>query len=180
MFIITGCPRSGTLYTAKVLQTLGYDVKHERKSEVGTVDWTYPVKAEKYPHPEVVLHQVREPLATIASMQTLQRDSWNCISKNSRVVSGWPLLRRCAKVWLYWNLKTESLASWSYRIEDLPNVWAEWCERLGVQGEYGQVAHLPHTIHAREHGPVTWADVEKATPLAGEIKDLARRYGYDC
>lgn len=37
--LITGCGRSGTLFTTQLLQALGYDARHERSGGQGTVCW---------------------------------------------------------------------------------------------------------------------------------------------
>ena len=37
--LITGCGRSGTLFTTQLLRALGYDARHERSGGQGTVCW---------------------------------------------------------------------------------------------------------------------------------------------
>ena len=175
--IITGCPRSATKYTVMVLRKLGYDVGHEEWGMDGMVNWRFD--ACRDPFHGVLLHQVREPLATIGSLATIRDHSWRYICEQTPVKMDWDIARRCAETWLYWNQMAEAKASWTYRIEDLPKVWPEWCERLGIEGEYEQVAGIPKHTHHRKHKCVTWAWLEEATPLAGEIREMARRYGYD-
>jgi hypothetical protein len=67
-FLITGYPRSGTKYTAKVLNKTSLDVGHEFKGKDGCVSWKHLPKALDF---DLVLHQVRNPLKVIGSSHTI-------------------------------------------------------------------------------------------------------------
>lgn len=174
MFAIIGCPRSGTKYTAMVLRKLGYDVGHEEWGDGGMVGWRFPT--EKLTG--VTLHQVRDPLATIGSLTTIADYSWKYISRYAPVELPWALDRRCAETWLYWNRMAETAAGWTYRVESLPEIWDEWCNNLGVEGDYKKIKSIPKDTHHRNHASWTWERVYRATPLADEIRNLAEEYGY--
>jgi hypothetical protein len=79
-FVVTGCARSGTLFMARALSRLGHPCGHEvlftpRTSAVpdfgtadGDVSWLAAPFVTQLPAGTVVLHQVREPLATVRSL----------------------------------------------------------------------------------------------------------------
>jgi hypothetical protein len=194
VILVTGCGRSGTLYIARVLQRLGLDVGHERLGRDGIVSSLWAVTDSKYPpyHQQgpypmfnIVLHQVREPLATIGSLTTAQPISWDWTCKHIDVDRGAPVLRRAAEYWLRWNELCEHQAAYTYRIESLNEVWEMWMgyvrstnSLLAEQAATAILDGLSTDVHHREHRAVTWEDVEAATPLYRDIKELARHYGY--
>ena len=74
---IIGVPRSGTLYTAKLLRSKGWDVGWERHGRVGIVSWMATVKSKWVPFGEGAndghiyantLAVVRDPFKTIWSI----------------------------------------------------------------------------------------------------------------
>jgi hypothetical protein len=79
-FVVTGCARSGTLFMAEALAALGHACGHEQlftpetrgvppfRDAQGDVSWLAAPFLEQLPRGTVVLHQVRDPLATIRSM----------------------------------------------------------------------------------------------------------------
>jgi hypothetical protein len=79
-FVVTGCARSGTLFIAQALSGLGHPCGHEvlftpdttRVPAFGTADgdvsWLAAPFVEDLPAGTVVLHQVRDPLATVRSI----------------------------------------------------------------------------------------------------------------
>ena len=172
--LITGCARSGTLYIAKVLEALGLDVSREQLGAEHVVSWR-DVGGQF----DVVLQQVREPLATIGSCQTIRKESWDHACAYVPIDRQAPLLARCAEFWYYWNLRCRGMAHWVYRIEDLPKVWNTFRVWVGAsKATYAQAAHIPRMMNHRKHSEVTWGDIEKATPLCDEIRRLAESYGY--
>jgi hypothetical protein len=79
-FVVTGCPRSGTLFTAEALSRLGHRCGHEQVfnpfvtdrfsfgSAQGDVSWLAAPFLDRLPEGSVVLHQLRNPLAVITSL----------------------------------------------------------------------------------------------------------------
>jgi hypothetical protein len=79
-FVVTGCPRSGTLFTAKALARLGHTCGHEEiftpettsvpdfGDAQGDVSWLAAPFLSDLPTGTVVVHQLREPMATIRSI----------------------------------------------------------------------------------------------------------------
>jgi hypothetical protein len=79
-FIVTGCARSGTLFMAEVLSGLGHPCGHEQLFTPATttapdfgelqgdVSWLAAPFIGELPAGTIVLHQVRDPLATVRSL----------------------------------------------------------------------------------------------------------------
>lgn len=186
MFLITGCGRSGTKYIAVALQQCGLGVRHEQMGKDGIVSGYYCFDAQQYPggrHPvprpdfDVVLHQARHPLPTIASLQTTHSWKWAC--QFLPVTPNDPLLKRCCHHWLGYNEAAEKLAEYTYRIETLEEVWPTLQRLIGFDAPYSIVADLPKSINARKHDDVTWAEVRDAAPeIYDAILAASVRYGY--
>lgn len=139
----------------------------------------YPGKRHPVPRPQfdLVLHQVRAPLPTIASMQTGRSWRWTCQFLPVGVDA--PLLMRCAYNWLIFNEAAEAQAVLTYRIEALEEAWPELQRLLGFTQPYSVVASMPRDIHARPHARVTWGDIMDVAPAAYTgIREAAARYGY--
>lgn len=76
-FLITGCGRSGTLYTSQLLTAAGVACGHESACRVsgfkgmgdlvGEASWYAAAYLEDLPDDVVVIHQVRQPLAVASS-----------------------------------------------------------------------------------------------------------------
>lgn len=89
MFLITGFGRSGTHYTAALLQAIGLDAPHEDVGRDGAVSWKHIApgsyvylgknRAREIVDPgfSVVIHQVRDPLKVISSAYTFPENSWH-------------------------------------------------------------------------------------------------------
>ena len=184
VFLITGCGRSGTSYTAKVLRAAGMDVGHERKGIHGTVSSLWAVESERYPYfhaqkrPEfdVVLHQVREPLATIGSLTTALKSSWRWNAQHIELDMDWSALRIAAEYWLQWNALCEDQAVMTYRVECIRTAWPDIGWTCGVLAQFP--AGVPENVNRRTHRAVTWKEIYEETPHAASIQKMALRYGY--
>jgi hypothetical protein len=202
LLLVTGCARSASGYISAVLQVCGLDVKHEAIGRDGCVSWTMAVESRETPWGpprdgsvefEHVFHQVRHPLAVISSVWTTEGPrSWGFIPTHVPKIRETDSIEvRCAKYWYYWNRTAGRLAEWTYRIEDLANVWPELCQRLGRKLDVRYLAVVSKTINARNTKPpsrvtnilerdFTWQDLRKLLKprLFNNICKLAQRYGY--
>ena len=140
MFLITGSGRSGTKYISQVLQRCGLDVGHEKMGADGIVSGFYCFEADSYPghnHPaprpdfDLILHQVRHPLKTIASIQTGHSSEW--ASQFILAEQDALPLRWACSYWLAYNESAERQAEFTYRIEDLEEAWPEIQQLLGFE-----------------------------------------------
>lgn len=188
--LITGCGRSGTRYIARLLSAAGLDIGHETMGKDGIASWLLAVDAgyagygplRRFFRFQTILHQIRDPLSVISSMQTTRIASWQYICRNIPCSLDEPLLLRCAKYWKYWNLKAESIATWRYRIEEIDRIWGELCERLAIPVNPAVLATTQRTINTRAgaYQKIGWDDLmvlDKSLCLS--IQEQAVRYGYE-
>lgn len=187
MFLITGAGRSGSTYITRVLRRCGLDVGHHKLGRDGIVCGfycfdvkKYPVKSHPVPRPEfdVLLHQVREPLASIASIQTGR--SWKWTGQFLPIPRDAPVLTKSCYNWLIFNEEAERQALWTYRIEDLKGVWADLQRVLCFDKDYDSaIFNVPLNVNTRQHDSITWQDAKLAAPeIYGDIREAAKRYGY--
>lgn len=187
--LITGCGRSGTKYMASLLSAAGLHVGHETMGRDGIASWllaAMPAPPGWGPpgecfHFQTVLHQVRQPLAVIASMQTAQLASWRYICEHIPCSLEDPLLFRCATYWREWNLKAESIATWRYRLEDIDYVWEDLCAHLGLTCSREVLDTVRRDVNSRKgrYQNVSWDDLKTLDrSLCLAIQEQAVRYGY--
>ncbi len=177
--LITGCGRSGTLYTAKLWQSLGLDIRHERPvppngimGADGMASW---FMAADHPNPpsgpsildytfDVVIHQVRHPLKVIASMAQfilqhgkrapgyIERhvpDTKLSPEEQNRLDFKQQLILKASRYWYHWNLMAEAKAGKIVRVEDLIEELPDLCHLVGVPYRPGFIDLLPKDINAR-------------------------------
>jgi hypothetical protein len=163
-FLVVGAGRSGTKYAAYLLQSLGLDIRHEAAGSDGIVSWYLAADSDSVPDGppssqfvfEHVFHQVRHPLCTIPSLASLRPDTWSFVARHTPCSLDDPLPARCAKLWLHWNEMAEAKAEWRYRIEDLPLVYEEFCERFDVPCDRRALDRLPRDLNTRPPRLETW------------------------
>ncbi|MDH3217179.1 MAG: hypothetical protein OEN01_12995 [Candidatus Krumholzibacteria bacterium] len=158
--LVTGCPRSGTKYTARLLTELGRRIGHEQLERDGIASWCMAVAADKAPwgparqeHQtfEVIFHQVRNPRFVIPSMSTMEEVSWEFICAHTPCDPAEPRLLREAKLWYHWNLLADEIAHWRYRIEDLDSVFPEFCTRARVPCDSAVLERVGVNINSRAY-----------------------------
>jgi len=189
--LIVGCGRSGTMYTARLLNSFGLDIGHERIGPDGAIGWalagSVPFRNHRGEMPDprayewgTILHQVRNPLDAIASMMTHHRRVFEYMERELALEPLGPRLRRAARAWLAWNRHCEQLAAWTYPIEEIrPDSWHtdKLAAKVGVKVPRTWL-DLPQTLNHREHRAITWADLGRWPILAFGIVEAARDYGY--
>jgi hypothetical protein len=212
-FVITGCARSGTGHAATLLTLSGVRCGHEElfepvqlatgelrwpRSLAGDASWLAAPLVAHLPAGTVVLHQVREPLATVRSLVRTRHFELDTPYRRfaeelcPRMVAGDPL-ERSARYWLLWNRMVEhgaraaGLAYRRYRVEDLDaQLLGELLELLGVSALAPELleqacARCPRDYNTRgdrsQDGALGLGDLPP-----GEVRDgvaaLAARYGY--
>lgn len=190
--LIVGTGRCGTLTVAEYFQRAGLDIGHEKEGVDGTVAWyrTFSADTDPWGRPvqrrayKTILHVIREPLATIASWTFIASErAFLFVGKQLELPEEWSRMRKALAHWVVSNDRCEQLASWSFRIEDLPRRLPKLFNRVGL--------HLPahrkrllqqadkHFTHLREHPPITWeelADCDAELTAAAQRK--AESFGY--
>lgn len=190
--LVTGCGRSGTKYTAALLQKLGLDVRHEEMGADGIATWCMAVDSDDSPWGGgrrgvrfgAILHQVRHPLRVIPSLTTFTAPSWEYIARFLPGHADRPVLVRAAEYWYHWNLEAERIAAWRFRIETLPNVYREFCNRAGVRPNAEALRNTSTLVHSRKTRPgLRWArwlldyvGIGQSTPKLDFMYDRASSY----
>lgn len=162
--LITGCGRSGTKFISTLLNNMGLDVPHEDLGTDGAASWTMAVDSEQTPWGPGrrglkfarVFHQVRHPLLVIPSLTTFTPPSWEFIEKHIACPASDPPVLRAAKYWYFWNIEAEKFAHWTYRVENLPSIFDEFCVKIGVPIRRDVLATTSRMINSRKVRPAFW------------------------
>jgi hypothetical protein len=181
--LIAACPRSGTMTMAHMLQAAKFDIKHEKPGSLGTVDWHEIAHYGRY---TTIVHQVREPLATISSLRLIAPSSCKFIAehlhkRNYAISDNIDSIAFYVGIYLHWNHLISQHATWRYRIEDISAQWPKLLEHLGLP----DTPHVPtNPQNSRSHkssaSPVTWTRVlEDAPHLSAALALRAKEYGYE-
>lgn len=182
--LVTGCARSGTVFTSQYFNYHGIASTHEKWFNLQEPDWgelhrhwwTIAVSWEAASYldsfeaafPTVpVLHQVRHPLATIASLLDYRLFSygdhrpWQQLIYNTlpEVNDGLPEIDQACLYWLHWNQLCHRPGVIRHRVEDLPT------KGLGK-----------NLNTRRPHRKLHWRDVPKV--YRADVQALGRFYGY--
>lgn len=208
IFVITGCPRSELGFTSRVFSALGAPCGHEDVFHTaafersGTLFWPPNVAGDaswyaapvlgKLPESTVVIHQVRDPLATIHDLyssrfferDTPSRDFVQDFLPETRLGGA---LVKCMRLWLQWHRMIEAAADYDdliyqrQRLEDFDEYRA--CEQLallGLQRDAGRVRAVIKDLGGvpiRQQVPLTWDELPR-TSLTAEVMEAAVEYGY--
>jgi hypothetical protein len=188
-FLITGCPRSGTKYTAEVFGRAGYDVRHEQVGVDGCVSWyhgsphAYGQGGRFTPKFRAVVLQIRHPVQTISSLRVLSLYSLAHIINPTLGISksDWPpdgtLLR--GFFWLRWNewIETALKPTLTVQVEQLPQRWLRLCAVVGVQPPV--MPEVETDTNMLPHSATDWDEIYALSPdMCNELQRAAARYGY--
>lgn len=168
--LVVGAPRSGTLFFANFLQTLGMRVNHERMGQDGVVNASWlPMRAEgdnfigsqgrqDYTF-ERILHLVRHPLPCIESMsRELPKVWWDWQEQYSELAISDPKdLERVAALWIFWTDGCQHLCDAHIRLED--------------------VAHLGERVNKGRNDP-SQITLDDLGSCAGTVELRMGTYGY--
>jgi len=192
MLLVTACGRSGTHFTARVLQEMGLDVPHEEVGKDGAASWkhivsgdfvyvgkgrTREIRSEGFTR---TLHQVRHPLKVIASMQTFSKSTWGYMAQHIALDLKAPAVRRAMQAWVGWNRLIEPRAQWRFQIEQLKDQFEEFCRQAGLPPQpMPEVPQAAKDSRTDRYTPLYWEDLVNAdAALAEQVRDLALAYGY--
>jgi hypothetical protein len=212
-FVIAGTGRSGTMGMAMLLNRAGIRTAFEQffcAREVnalvgsrypcflaetgcaGEVSSLAPPYLRHLPTETVILHQVRNPVATLASLMgqwDITGDSikwWPNIKFNRMYVPETSAddepLAFYIRYWLRWNEMIEPYAARRYRIEDLaPALWATLLADIGAelteQTKAAFAAYATDYNAGKRHLRVTWRAIPKGE-LKQRLLKKATEYGY--
>ena len=187
-----GHPRTGTGYTAKLLQGWGLDVGHEAMGEHGTVDWSLSAsekslwqdidfKEWNWNHIIYCVRDPRESIASIAYTENVEGSSLEFRTKNGLTLTGNKIVDAIQSI-IIWDGMIERLEpSFIYRIEDQSLDLFNYLTESGMELEWNESV-LNQKINSREH-----SNLEDLLAESGYIGSLykkrinryCRKYGYD-
>lgn len=200
--LVLGSGRSGTMFTAKAMQTVGINVLHEKVGEHGTVSHYFVTDSDWYPMApwqekqlkkhvgerrsdfefERTLHIVRDPRKSIPSMTKIFGSvTWQFYVDNGII----PDIRknsmlRAMHYWLAHNKLSEKQADLTFNLERYQQAWPAIMELLGENEAYP--AHLKpmnKTGGFRAYEPITFDQmIELDKDVGKQIRHLAKKYGY--
>ena len=160
MIVVVGCGRSGTKYTSECIKAAGYDFRHERLGTYGGIGWNlalpHAIKKIASTHKDiVVLHQIRNPVDSIATLKAHGDVIWNRLEA---VIPDLPNTNRllCAmRYWYEYNIYCSRMAQYSYDVADLKlnSHVAMDLDAYGLCGKWGTVKT---DINHRPHIDTTW------------------------
>lgn len=173
MLLVTGCPRSGTGYAAKLFTHHGVPLGHEQFGPGGTSDWHLADR----PFPGEVLHQVRCPKDVIASLETIGERSWRYMrARLGMTAAGRGLEERC-RLWLGWTALADEGCDMRYRVEDVSEMWPRIMDYVPTL-EPWKGSRLSTEVNSRRHAPLSWRELSQSE--AGRLViGKARVYGYE-
>jgi hypothetical protein len=203
-FVVTGTGRSGTGYAAQRLSGLGIACSHESYFTPGGIrlrdpdrpfgtkgdaSWLAPPLLATMNIP--VVHLVRSPAQVIYSLYSIGFFDPEFLSQHRPFLAfaarhfhvGNDPIDACIRWWLEWNRRCEAVATLRVPIEKFEERLPQLIAHIGLapsrRGEPPSVSYNKRpSVYPR---PLSRAEVERriwAHPLAPEIANMARRYGY--
>lgn len=201
--LVTGCCRSGTKYTNRVLNRAGVKVKHENMGKDGTVSCFFFLDCESYPYDprterghlgdrlgnytfDVTLHQVRNPLKAIPAQAAIySREHLDWVDSNNLVPSFMsPRILHAAHLWLATNEIVSTMADYTYRVENMEEEWPIIANLLNinpVKVPFPQEVKPHHRKRMKPtyYKPLTWQDLfDQDAFVAESVRMMADTYGY--
>lgn len=200
--LVLGSGRSGTMFTAKALRTVGINVLHEKVGEHGTVSHYFALDSAWYPMApwqesqdkkhvgerrsdfefERTIHIMRDPRKAIPSMTKIfGMVTWQFYVDNGLIpdIRRNPMLR-AMHYWLAHNELSESQADLTFNLENYHKAWPAMMEVLGENAPYPRhLKPMNKTSGFRSYEPVTFADLISVDAALGKrIKAYAKKHGY--
>lgn len=219
-YVVTGTGRSGTAFTARLFTGLGWRCGHEEVFTprlerftgfgpyLGDASWFAVPHLPTLSEEVLVIHQVREPLATIRSLASLAvfRHWWeprtlDVVARNilrrrppprgpfhrfarrhsPRSWEHWSPFARAARHWVDWNTTIETLAAHRryvrVKVEDYDRELLDHlADSIGVQAREPLWPSPATNSRRRAFDRASFDDLPPN--LAGEVNELAVRYGY--
>jgi predicted nucleotidyltransferase len=182
IFII-GCGRSGTSFTSKLFSQNGMEIGHETLGKDGMASWMGTVHSKKELDKgyKLILHQVRNPIDTISSLQTFNDHSWNYIQKHiSEIQNRDSMLEKSMKYWYHWNLLAEQKTNFRYKVEEIESVFPFIIKILNRKIVLNKEGLKKVNSRKGEFKKVTWSDLKSISAgYYDKCKYLAQKYGYE-
>jgi hypothetical protein len=192
--LVTGCGRSGTMWTAAALSSAGIDCGHERAFTPGYPDrparwgtgwWTAEVSGHAAPFTPLpdtyVVRLVRHPINVVTSI--IHRRKRGQFGRDERarefiekhapgVTSIEDPIERAATYWVRWNRLV--VADETLRLEDIDQQTVIRLAR--IINDQASLTTLPPRLNRTRRAvqPIRWRDIKHVPGLV----DAMREYGY--
>ena len=174
---IIGFPRSGTQYTARLFTHAGIKLGHEHREKDGTVSWKELPNTDEF---DTVLLQVRHPLDTISSAETIQNASVGHMVKLLDFKSPDTYSHRTEllmALWLEYTKQAEEKAHSFFQVEELPEIWNHLLNTMNKT--YRPMPNVRTNINTRKHDSLNWSTLHRLNPdLTRQLHYKASHYGY--
>uniref|UniRef100_A0A7S1BHU8 Uncharacterized protein n=1 Tax=Corethron hystrix TaxID=216773 RepID=A0A7S1BHU8_9STRA len=193
--LITGTPRSATVYATNLLQSHGMQVQNDwaNPKRHGSVSWIFAFEDNNNFGPartygrtfDTIFHQIKEPLGSITSMCTepvltgelnfLQR---HILLESSREGSVYRS-RATLEFWVEWQTFLQKMRFPTYQIEQVEP--RDIFRLAHLQQYYHERSdRVSSSTNSRKHrNKFTWQELYTIDPkYAAEAWDLAHYYGY--
>lgn len=198
-FVITGCPRSGTLFMAMLFRSAGIPINHEGTFGIpGGGYWlNYSVGdssalavpfLHKLPKACKVVHAVREPVKVLTGLSKwglLDDDKYKDYWFGAIAVNMMPSLLqfkgldRYIHFYIGWNRTIEQHTRFRYRVEDLAKDPRQMFIDLGVELSGEEKFWNDPKTHTADHKEyLTIKDFEKCA-LYQDLVDYSKYLGYE-
>jgi len=187
-----GHPRTGTGYTAKLLQSWGLDVGHEKMGKHGTIDWSLSAskkslwqdvdfKEYDWNHIIYCVRDPRESIASIAYTENIEGPSVRFRTKNGLNLMGNRIVDAIQSI-ILWDEMIENLEpSFVYRIEDQSKDLFNYLKEHNIDVNWNEdIIGKPQ--NTREHK--TWKELIEESEYIGnlykkKINKYCMKYGYN-
>lgn len=179
MIAITGCGRAGTVYTSKLFQACDLKIGHEELKEDGIISWWIagdyaPPKGESWlevvQKDPIVFHQIRNPLSAISSTFDFEPEAWVYIGKHIKLSNN--RLKNCMAYYLFWNIRAQNKACYSYPVEHIGDKWSTILKMAGLPFK-----PMPVIKNDKEQDNYSWKDLKKCDPaLCEQIREYAFQF----
>lgn len=188
--VIVGCGRSGTTFSSKYLTRHGFRVGHENLRFNGISSWFLTATDSKVPQGPGfktirdlgfnIIHQVREPLTCISSIQTISKPNWHFIGTHIPIdPDSDSEILKAMKYYFYWNKMAEEMTDKLVRVEHFQTEILPHIKRqLKKPGKDKEISGKDR-VNTRKYSSLTWEDLEREdAELTKKIKEMATRYDY--
>jgi len=185
MILITGFPRSGTLYATRVLNAIGVNAEHESHvhNPAVTVSWGHFIYLEEL-YPEKIpyfLHQIRNPIKTISSTLTISPSNMERILTFLEVRYTNDSILNIMKAYVKWYESVENHPGrrLTYKVEEMESCFPQICALLKTRIKRFP-SGIPQDTHTRKHRLLTYEELSKVSrKISKRIFNIARKYGYE-
>ena len=188
--LVVGHPRTGTGYTAKLLQSWGLDVQHEKMGEDGTSDWSLVTRIQslwqKVEYSDFiwnnVIYCVRDPRESIPSIAYTEQMTLSFRKSFNRRIGSENIISSAIVSILEWDKMIDSLnPSITYRIEDESEKLFKYLKNTGLDVNWND-SQVGIKYNTRNHPKLD--DLLKEydnipNVFKRGINDFCKKYGYN-